>query len=275
MEKRATSLIRALARAGVENNGVAGRLLKRLVRRGFRGFDAPTVNKLRSIGMLPPESAELHGFERGTMRMLETSPQKLLPHGPYRSPFKIVDSRDHGDSAHVSFRRGEVVIPDLPFEFPRRFSLDELTARRHEAREYIRGLKAISREKDTALLRPWGVHMPGVLHDERIFTNAILNRLGLNFDWHVFGSTPPVFRTKRELFIGDKPLSYEMCAKRDFIRSRRKALRDLGILGRIFHPWRAARLDTGNDVPNLSKRVREILSKDNTLIRFPDKEVNL
>lgn len=215
--KEAKSLTRLLARVGPDLAGATERDLKVLARRGLKGFAPQQVQALRAKGLLPSIEQELSGFNKGTENMLHGAKIRYTdyPRGP-------------GYRVHLVKGKPVATIPGAKPSA----SLKEQEARaataRHEAREFVRNNAWNKKTPD----RHWYVpqygakHMPGVLHDERLFRSQLSNRLGMDTSWSdlpiFYGKNGyianPIMRAPREVYIGNQPLSYDSNMRRRWIR---------------------------------------------------------
>lgn len=255
IEKSAKSLARLLARVGTNLAGATERDLKYLSRRGFKGLKPGQVKALRSKGFLPTVEQELAGFDKGTENMFKWTPKAKTPpppefdkHGlgnflerykweeanPFALPAEIVRTNAPNAKYSTNLSLRAVVIPDTSVAG----TIGEREMRsaiaRHEAREWVRGNAAMVKGRSLSLpgdsgslLGPKYVgtsHMPGVIHDERVFRSQLANRLGLRSKWSNLPLEGGATRGARDVYVGNKPLPYEFAlAKQLQALSRRQS----------------------------------------------------
>ena len=206
MQKLAKNLTRLLARVGPDLAGATERDLKFLARRGFKGFTPKQVAALRSKGFLPTIKQEFAGFNKGTTNMLRGAEVVYLDHPAHG--FHVASESSTKHVVHIPEIRPDATIAEQEFRS---------AISRHEAREFARLKAAIKAHTYDPLLDKRRVeqigtsHLPGVIHDERVFRSQLSNRLGLGTAWD---KLPLSFdgrtvRSPRDAYIGSKPARYE------------------------------------------------------------------
>lgn len=231
MQKLAKNLTRLLARVGPDLAGATERDLKFLARRGFKGFTPKQVVALRSKGFLPTIKQEFAGFNKGTTNMLRGA-EVVYSDNPAHG-FNVVYESPTRHVVHIPEIRPDETVASQEFRS---------AMGRHEAREFAR-LKALIKSHaydpnfNKRRMEQIGTsHLPGVIHDERIFRSQLSNRLGLGVAWDklpvdLAGKT---VRGARDAYIGSKPARYEHDLVRRWAKLRRAQVdrldRELGSL---------------------------------------------
>lgn len=257
MKKLAANIARLLSRGGRLGRGFTDRELKFINRRGLKGLSTKQVKSLMDRGMLPNKERVLEGVNRGTENMFQWTPKKFSDKVPLKDadflrkqPGRITRSNSTYQPYGIKLKNSifggrSVTIPDV--KDPSGTFLDRVSRNivaRHEAREWVRahaqlanGMNpsTLGRSKmhiprnlirsDTFLPEVGSSHMPGVIHDERVFSSALLNRLGINRRWDNIpmknvGHT--LTRAPRDRYVGNKPLRFEFDVRNQWIRKNQK-----------------------------------------------------